>query len=75
MASPFHHLKFDLSSLQKLLSPQPEPRPKRSRRSSRKNKGMDMDSIAVGKQVRLLGYRSEQLFRDGEPRRVIRKNP
>lgn len=29
----------------------------------------------VGKQVRLLGYRSDMVFRDGKLRRVIRKNP
>lgn len=53
----------------------PEPEPNQVTAWIRENRDMDVDPISVGKQVRLLGYRVEQAFRDGKIRRVIRKNP
>lgn len=53
----------------------PEPEPNEVSAWLKANKGMDVDPIQVGKQVRILGYRSEQVFRDGKLRRVIKRNP
>lgn len=56
------------------LPPEPEPNEVAAWINANKG-GMDVNPIAIGKQVRLLGYRSDMVFRDGKLRRVIKKNP
>lgn len=58
-----------------LQSLPPEPEPNEVSAWLKVNRGMEVDPIQVGKQARLLGYRSDVVFRDGKMRRVIRKNP
>lgn len=41
----------------------------------RENKGMDIDPIRLGKQLRILDYRTDPLFKDGKMTRIVRRNP
>ena len=53
----------------------PEPEPNEVSAWLKENKDVDIDPIRVGKQIRLLGYRTELVFKDGKLRRIIKKNP
>ncbi len=52
-----------------------EPEPNQVSAWIKENKRMSISPVAVGRQIQLMGYRSDLIFKDGRMKRVIRKNP